>query len=67
VWWGIGIVALGAGGWAWLALIGPVVMTVLLRRVSGVTLLESSLSKRRPGYADYVRTTSPFLPRRPRT
>jgi len=67
VWWGIGVVALGAGGWAWLALVGPVVMTVLLRRVSGVTLLESSLSKRRPGYADYVRTTSPFLPRPPRT
>lgn len=66
VWWGIGVVALGAGGWAWLALVGPVVMTTLLRRVSGVTLLEKSLVKRRPGYAEYVRRTSPFVPRRPR-
>ncbi len=66
VWWGIGAVALGAGGWAWLGLVGPVVMTTLLRRVSGVTLLEKSMVKRRPGYADYVRRTSPFLPRPPR-
>ena len=66
VWWGIALVALGAGGWAWLGLVGPVVMTTLLRRVSGVTLLEKSMVKRRPGYADYVRRTSPFVPRRPR-
>lgn len=67
VWWGIALVALGAGGWAWLGLVGPVVMTTLLRRVSGVTLLEKSMAKRRPGYADYVRRTSPFLPRPPRS
>ena len=66
VWWGIFLVSLGAGGWAWLGVIGPVVMTTLLRRVSGVTLLEKSLVKRRPGYEDYVRRTSPFLPRLPR-
>lgn len=66
VWWGILLLSLGAGGWAWLGIIGPVVMTVLLRRVSGVTLLEKSLVKRRPGYADYVRRTSPFFPRPPR-
>ncbi len=67
VWWGIFLVSLGAGGWAWIGVIGPVVMTTLLRRVSGVTLLEKSLVKRRPGYEDYVRRTSPFLPRPPRS
>jgi steroid 5-alpha reductase family enzyme len=66
VWCGIFLVSLGAGGWAWLGVLGPVVMTTLLRRVSGVTLLEKSLVKRRPGYEDYVRRTSPFLPRPPR-
>lgn len=45
---------------------GAVVMTVLLRRVSGVALLEKSLVKRRPGYAEYVARTSPFIPRPPR-
>ena len=66
VWWGIFVVSLGAGGWAWIGIIGPVVMTTLLRRVSGVTLLEKSLVRRRPGYEDYVRRTSPFIPRPPR-
>ena len=41
-------------------------MTILLRRVSGVTLLEKSLVKRRQGYAEYVARTSPFLPRPPK-
>jgi steroid 5-alpha reductase family enzyme len=65
VWWGITLVAaesgLGAAG-----IVGAVVMTVLLRRVSGVTLLEKSLTKRRAGYDDYIARTSPFLPRPPR-
>ncbi len=41
-------------------------MTFLLRRVSGVTLLEKSLIKRRAGYEQYVARTSPFIPRPPR-
>jgi steroid 5-alpha reductase family enzyme len=65
VWWGIALVAAETGIGA-IGLVGAVVMTVLLRRVSGVTLLERSLVKRRPGYDDYVERTSPFLPRRPR-
>ena len=65
VWWGIALVAAETGIGA-IGLVGALVMTVLLRRVSGVTLLERSLVKRRPGYDDYVARTSPFLPRRPR-
>ena len=64
-WWGIGIVAAEAGSAA-IGLIGPVVMTFLLTRVSGVPMLEHSMAKRRPGYEDYVRRTSAFLPRPPR-
>jgi steroid 5-alpha reductase family enzyme len=65
VWWGIALVAAETGIGA-IGLVGALVMTVLLRRVSGVTLLERSLVKRRPGYEDYVERTGPFLPRRPR-
>lgn len=65
VWWGIALVAAETGIGAW-GVIGAVVMTVLLRRVSGVTLLERSLVKRREGYAEYVARTSPFVPRPPR-
>lgn len=65
VWWGIGLVAAESGGGAW-GLLGAAVMTFLLRRVSGVTLLERSLRKRREGYEDYVARTSPFFPRPPK-
>lgn len=65
VWWGIGIVAAESGVGAW-GLIGSLVMTIFLRNISGVTLLEKSLHKRREGYAEYVARTSPFVPRPPK-
>jgi steroid 5-alpha reductase family enzyme len=37
-------------------------MTVLLLKVSGVSLLESTIEERRPEYADYRRSTSAFFP-----
>jgi len=63
-WWGLGLVALGSG--AWWALLGPVLMTALLLRVSGVTLLEATIGERRPGYAAYAARTSAFIPWPPR-
>ena len=64
VWWGIACFGLAAGGF-W-SLVSPLLMTFLLLRVSGVTLLEQSIGDRRPGYADYVRRTSAFIPLPPR-
>ena len=66
VWWGIALVAAETTVGRW-GLIGAVAMTVLLRKVSGVPLLEKSLVKRRAGYEEYVARTSPFLPRPPKT
>jgi steroid 5-alpha reductase family enzyme len=63
-WWGLGLAGLGSG--AWWALAGPAVMTVLLLRVSGVTLLEATIGERRPGYAAYAARTSAFVPWPPR-
>lgn len=60
VWWGFFWLALGAGGW-W-SVIGPLLMTVLLMRVSGAALLEKKLTKTREGYEEYVRTTNGFFP-----
>jgi steroid 5-alpha reductase family enzyme len=65
VWWGIAIVAAESGLGAW-GFLGAAVMNFLLVRVSGVALLEKSLSKRKEGYADYVARTSAFLPRPPK-
>ena len=64
VWWGVYLVA-AAGGGAW-TIVGPVVMSVLLVWVWGVRMLESTIADRRPGYADYVRRTSAFVPLPPR-
>jgi steroid 5-alpha reductase family enzyme len=65
VWWGIALVAAESGLGA-VGIVGALVMTVLLRRVSGVTLLEKSLKQRRAGYDEYIARTSPFVPRPPR-
>jgi steroid 5-alpha reductase family enzyme len=64
-WWGIAIVAAESGTGAW-GVIGAIVMTVLLLRVSGVALLERSLSKRKPDYQAYVDRTSAFVPLPPK-
>jgi steroid 5-alpha reductase family enzyme len=60
VWWGLYLFALSAG--AWWSIVGPLLMSFLLMRVSGVTLLERDIGKRRPGYAEYARRTSAFFP-----
>ncbi len=64
VWWGIWLVALSAG--AWWTVVGPLVMSLLLIKVSGAGLLEKSLSKKREGYDEYVARTSGFFPLPPR-
>jgi steroid 5-alpha reductase family enzyme len=62
--WGLWLVA--AGHWPGvLTVLSPVLMTVLLVRVSGAKLLEKTMGAR-PGYADYIARTSSFLPRPPR-
>src|SRR4051812_23247638 len=58
VWWGLFLIALSAG--AWWSVVGPLVMTMLLTRVSGKDHLEKTMSSR-PGYAEYVARTSGFV------
>ena len=65
VWWGFYAFAC-ATPHGWWTFIGPVVMTVLLVRVSGVPMLERALLRRKPGYAAYVARTSSFVPLPPR-
>ncbi len=65
VWWGIWLVAAETVPGRW-GVVGPVVMTVFLLKVSGVVMLERDITKRRPKYADYIERTSAFFPRPPR-
>lgn len=65
VWWGFYAIALSSG--AWWTIVAPIVMSWLLLRVSGVTLLERTIVERRPDYAEYIRRTNAFFPGRPKS
>lgn len=65
IWWGFFMFALGTEG-GWLYFFVPVFMNFLLRFVSGVAMLERGMQKTKPGYKEYMRKTSAFLPMPPR-
>lgn len=65
MWWGIYVIAASTPG-GWLTVLSPALMTVLLVRVSGVTLLEEGLTASKPDYAAYMARTPAFFPWRPR-
>jgi steroid 5-alpha reductase family enzyme len=64
VWWGFYLLAVAAG--AWWTLFAPLLMTLLLLKVSGVVLLEKDIGERRPAYRDYIARTNAFFPGTPR-
>jgi steroid 5-alpha reductase family enzyme len=53
-------------GWGALTVFSPLLMTLLLVRVSGVALLEKALRDSKPGYAEYMGRTPAFVPWVPR-
>jgi len=60
VWWGYGLICIAAG--SYIPVIGTILMTALIIKVSGVALLEKSLKETKPQYKEYIEKTSPFLP-----
>ncbi|MGL4543339.1 MAG: DUF1295 domain-containing protein, partial [Polymorphobacter sp.] len=64
-WWGLYLIAAETMPGLW-ALPGPLLLTYLLTKWSGVPTVEGKLTKSRPGYADYVRRTSGFVPMPPK-
>jgi steroid 5-alpha reductase family enzyme len=64
-WWAFYLLALATVS-GWWTFISPLIMSLFLRYVSGVTLLEKSLKESKPGYAEYMETTNAFIPRFPR-
>lgn len=63
-WWGLYLIA-AANGATW-TIVCPVLMTILLLKVSGVVLLEQTIVERRPEYLAYQQRTSSFFPWPPR-
>ncbi len=62
-WWGYFLIAAATDNW-W-SIFSPILMTLFLLRVSGVALLEKTMESR-PGYKEYIETTSAFVPWFPR-
>ena len=60
VWWGFYLISIGSG--YWFTIISPILMSILLLKVSGAELLESTIVNRRPGYKNYIKNTSAFFP-----
>jgi steroid 5-alpha reductase family enzyme len=60
-WWGLYLIAAGTPLGIW-TLPAPILVTILLTRVSGVPMLEHGLKRKRPGYDDYIARTSGFIP-----
>jgi steroid 5-alpha reductase family enzyme len=61
MWWGIFLIALATpSGW-WTA-ISPIIITLVLLKMTGVTLMEKAIVHTRPGYRDYISRTNAFLP-----
>ncbi|MFQ5946716.1 MAG: DUF1295 domain-containing protein [Anaerolineae bacterium] len=61
-WWAYVVMGIGVPN-GWITLIGPVLMTVALLKISGIPLAEAqALASRGEDYRKYQRTTSAFIP-----
>ena len=60
VWWSYAMFSMAAGGY-W-QIIGAIVMTLLIIKVSGVALLEKTLKNTKPKYKEYEENTNSFFP-----
>ncbi|MBT5220798.1 MAG: DUF1295 domain-containing protein [Woeseia sp.] len=60
IWWSFFLFAVASGGW-W-SIASPLLMSLLLLKVSGVAMLEKTITERRPEYAEYIRRTNVFFP-----
>lgn len=60
-WWGLYLIAAESMSGLW-ALPGPVLLTWTLMKWSGAPTIEGRMKRRKPGYEEYIRRTSGFVP-----
>ncbi|MGL4440840.1 MAG: DUF1295 domain-containing protein [Bosea sp. (in: a-proteobacteria)] len=66
LWFGLGLIAWDASGNP-LVMLGPIALTALILKVSGIPLLEDHLRRTRPDFAAYEARTSAFFPWPPKS
>lgn len=60
IWWSYALFSIASGSY-W-HIIGSIIMTLLIIKVSGVALLEKGLNETKPQYREYIEKTSAFIP-----
>jgi steroid 5-alpha reductase family enzyme len=65
MWWGLFVMVLSTPYGFW-TVISPLIITVILLKVTGVVLTEKHILETRPAYREYIRKTSAFFPWFPR-
>lgn len=60
-WWGIGIIAVSVKD-GWMGMIGPLTITFLILKVSGIPMLEKNMESH-PDFKNYKEKTNAFFPR----
>ena len=61
IWWGIFIIVLSTPGSFW-TIISPILITITLIKITGVALTEKIILENKSKYADYIASTSAFIP-----
>lgn len=64
IWWGFFLFVIPTG--AWVSIVSPILLTFLLLKFSGVTMLEEAIVDRRPAYREYIASTNSFIPGLPK-
>jgi len=61
VWWGIYLIALSTPN-SWWTAASPILITLVLVKITGVAMMERTIADRRPEYAEYIAKTNAFIP-----
>jgi len=61
IWWGIFLITLSTPN-SWWAIFSPIIVTAVLLKMTGIPLTEKGLIENRPGYSEYIKRTSAFVP-----
>jgi steroid 5-alpha reductase family enzyme len=61
IWWGIFLITLSTPN-SWWTILSPIIVTAVLLKMTGIPLTEKALVENRPGYGDYIKRTSAFVP-----
>jgi len=59
-WWGLWLICLSVSG-GWIGIIGPITITLLILKVSGIPMLEKKMAEH-PDFAEYKQRVSVFFP-----